>query len=123
MLQVTANDYWHYHYLLNEASPFKKKQVGEVMINNLLINTVIPLLFVYAQEQHNNVLKEKAIQWLQQLPKEKNNVTANWEAIGVQHQSAFDSQALLYLRKEYCLPKHCLQCAIGNSLLKKQLTS
>lgn len=123
MLQVTANDYWHYHYILNETSPFKKKQVGEVMINNLLINTVIPLLFVYAQEQHNNVLKEKAIQWLQQLPKEKNNVTANWEAIGVQHQSAFDSQALLYLRKEYCLQKHCLQCAIGNNLLKKQLTS
>lgn len=123
MLQVTANDYWHYHYLLNETSQFRKKQVGDVMINNLLINTVIPLLFVYAQEQHNNVLKEKAIQWLQQLPKEKNNVTANWEAIGVQHQSAFDSQALLYLRKEYCQPKHCLQCAIGNSLLKKQLTS
>lgn len=123
MLQVTANDYWHYHYLLNEKSSFRKKQVGEVMINNLLINTVIPLLFAYAQDQRNDVLKEKAIQWLQQLPKEKNNVTANWEAIGVQHQSAFDSQALLYLRKQYCLPKHCLQCAVGNSLLKKQLTS
>ena len=123
MLQVTANDYWHYHYTLNEISPFKKKQVGQVMVNNLLINTIIPLLFVYAQEQQNHSLKEKAIQWLQQLPKEKNSVTAHWEAIGVQHQSAFDSQALLYLKKEYCLPKHCLQCAIGSSLLKKQLTS
>lgn len=123
MLQVTANDYWHYHYTFNETSAFRKKQVGDVMINNLFINTVIPLLFVYAQEQHQQPLKEKAIQWLQQLPKEKNSVTANWEAIGVQHQSAFDSQALLYLKKEYCQQKHCLQCAIGNSLLKKQLTS
>lgn len=123
MLQVTANDYWHYHYTLNETSPFKKKQVGQVMINNLLINTVIPLLFVYAQEQHNHALKEKAILWLQQMPKEQNSITAKWEAIGVQHQSAFDSQALLYLKKEYCTAKHCLQCAIGNSVLKQQLTS
>ena len=123
MFQVTANDYWHYHYSFNEQSPFRKKQVGDVMINNLLINTVIPLLFVYAQEQHNLALKEKAIQWLQQLPKEKNNITAGWEAAGVQHQSAFDSQALLYLKKEYCQTKRCLQCAIGNNLLKKQLTS
>jgi hypothetical protein len=123
MFQVTANDYWYYHYSFNEQSPFRKKQVGDVMINNLLINTVIPLLFVYAQEQHNLALKEKAIQWLQQLPKEKNNITAGWEAAGVQHQSAFDSQALLYLKKEYCQTKRCLQCAIGNNLLKKQLTS
>ncbi|MFY7840867.1 MAG: DUF2851 family protein [Lacibacter sp.] len=123
MFTVTANDFWHYHYTLNEAGPFRKKQVGDVMINNLLINTVIPLLFVYAQEQHNSALKEKSIQWLQQLPKEKNSITTKWEAAEVQHQSAFDSQALLFLKKNYCDAKHCLQCAIGNSLLKNRLTS
>ncbi|TWI85108.1 uncharacterized protein DUF2851 [Lacibacter cauensis] len=123
MFDVTANDYWHYHYVLNEAASFRKKHVGEVMVTNLLINTIIPLLFVYAQEQHNNPLKEKAVQWLQQLPKEKNSITTKWEAVHVQHQSAFDSQALLYLKKTYCDSRHCLQCAIGNSLLKKQVTS
>ncbi|RXK59004.1 DUF2851 family protein [Lacibacter luteus] len=123
MFTVTANDFWHYHYTLNEAGSFRKKNVGDVMVNNLLINTVIPLLFVYAQEQHNRALKEKVLQWLQQLPKEKNSITAKWEAVDVVHQSAFDSQVLLFLKKNYCDAKHCLQCAIGNSLLKKQLTS
>jgi Protein of unknown function (DUF2851) len=123
MFSVTANDYWHYHYLLNEQSAFREKQLGKTMIDNLVINTVIPLLFVYAHEQHNQVAKEKAIEWLQQMPKEKNSITMQWEQAGAAHQSAFDSQALLYLKKNYCSAKRCLHCAVGNNILKKQLTS
>ena len=40
-----------------------------------------------------------------------------WERAGATHQSAFDSQALLNLKKNYCNEKRCLQCAIGNSIL------
>lgn len=123
MFSVTANDYWHYHYMLDEPSAFRKKQLGKTMVDNLLINTVIPLLFVYADEQHNERSKEKAIHWLQQMPKEKNSITQQWERAGAKHQSAFDSQALLYLKKNYCAAKRCLQCAVGNNILKKQLTS
>lgn len=123
MFTVTANDYWHYHYMLNEQSAFRKKQLGKTMIDNLLINTVIPLLFVYADEQHNERTKEKAIQWLQQMPKEKNSITQQWEQAGATHQSAFDSQALLFLKKNYCTAKRCLHCAVGNGILKMQLTS
>ncbi|MBP6687829.1 MAG: DUF2851 family protein [Lacibacter sp.] len=123
MFSVTANDYWHYHYVLNEPGAFRKKQLGKTMVNNLLINTVIPLLFVYAHDQHDEPTKEKAIQWLQQMPKEKNSITQQWEQAGATHQSAFDSQALLFLKKNYCNAKRCLQCAVGNSLLKMQTTS
>ena len=123
LMAVTANDYWHYHYLLDEPAEFKKKKLGKMMIENILINTIIPVLFAYAEQHANSKLKLKAVQWLQELPKEKNNITRQWENTGVLHSSAFDSQALLYLKKNYCNAKHCLSCAIGNSILKKQLTS
>ncbi len=123
MFAVTANDYWHYHYLLNEPASFRKKQLGKTMVDNLLINCVIPVLFVYAAEHNDEPAKEKAVEWLQQLKKEQNSITQQWEAIGVTHQSAFDSQALLYLKKNYCDAKQCLHCAVGNSLLKKTITS
>lgn len=119
LLAVTANDYWHYHYMINEPTGFRKKQLGNMMIENIIINTIIPVLFAYAQHHNNENLKQKAIQWLQQLPKEKNNITQKWEATGITHQTAFDSQALLYLKKNYCNKKLCLNCAIGNSILKK----
>lgn len=119
LLAVTANDYWHYHYTLTEPTGFRKKQMGKMMIENILINTIIPVLFAYAEHQEKTKLKQKAIQWLQELPKEKNSITQKWEAAGINHETAFDSQALLYLKKNYCNARHCLSCAVGNSILKK----
>src|SRR5688572_6523710 len=33
--EVTANDYWHYHYQFSETSPYKKKKVGVSMVDNI----------------------------------------------------------------------------------------
>jgi hypothetical protein len=90
-----------------------------MMIDNILINTVIPVLFVYGQAHNNEKLKQKAVKWLQQMPKENSSITKKWEEAGVLHHSAFDSQALLQLKKYYCNEKHCLSCAIGNAILKQ----
>ena len=46
-LDVTANDYWHYHYRFDEPSSFKKKSIGSDMIHNIIINTIVPVLFAY----------------------------------------------------------------------------
>ncbi len=118
MLQLTANDFWHTHYTLTDASAFKKKQLGTMMLENILINTIIPVLFAYGSYHKKEQIKQKAIQWLQQLPKEKNVITKKWEEVGVAHQSAFDSQALLHLKKNYCTQKNCIGCAVGNSIQK-----
>src|SRR5206468_7079532 len=40
--RVTANDYWLYHYLPDELSTYKKKNIGKTMIDNIIMNTVIP---------------------------------------------------------------------------------
>jgi hypothetical protein len=118
MLELTANDFWNTHYTLHEPSAHKPKHLGNTMVENILINTILPVLFSYGVIHQNETIKQKAIAWLQELPKEKNNITKNWEAAGVTHQSAFDSQALLFLKKNYCNAKKCLHCAVGNSLLK-----
>jgi hypothetical protein len=117
--QVTANDFWHRHYTLTIESSFREKQVGRQMANSLLINTVLPLLVFYAARNNDQPLQEKCMQWLMQLPKEKNAVTTFWEQAGVEHQNAFDSQALLQLKKAYCNELRCLSCAIGSAILRK----
>lgn len=119
MLNVTANDFWHTHYTLTEASPYRAKNLGTSMVNNLLINTIIPLLFEYAAEHGEQRVQQKAIEWLRQLPKENNRITRLWEESHTVHNNAHDSQALLYLKKNYCDAKRCLQCAVGNAILKR----
>lgn len=120
MFNITANDFWNTHYTLQETSPFKKKNAGVTMIDNILINTIIPMLFVFAAEHDAPKVQQKAIQWLQQIPKENNRITRLWEEAAAPHNNAFDSQALLYLKKEYCDGKRCLNCAVGNAVLKRQ---
>jgi hypothetical protein len=62
LLNVTANDYWHYHYIFDEETAFKKKNLGEQMIDNIIINTVVPILFAYGLYQNEPAFKDKALQ-------------------------------------------------------------
>jgi len=118
LLDVTANDYWHYHYVLDETSAFKIKRLGAQMVNNILINTIIPVLFSYGHHHKENEFKNRAIQWLEQIPAENNTITNGYTKLGMANKNAFDSQALIQLKNEYCNKKRCLYCAAGNSIIK-----
>ncbi len=120
LLEVTANDYWHYHYTFDEISAFKKKKLGGQMIDNILINTVVPVLFAYGHYHGENSFKDKALQWLEEIKAEKNSITHGFTSLRVANKNAFDSQALIQLKNEYCNKKRCLDCSVGNKLIRKQ---
>ncbi len=115
---VTANDYWHYHYRLEDVSSFKKKNLGASMINNIIINTVAPVLFAYGNYHSENKYKEKALLWLEQTRQEENSIAKGFQLLKVENKNAFDSQALIELKNQYCNNKRCLECGVGNSILK-----
>ncbi len=119
LLDVTANDYWHYHYVFDETTVFKKKKLGEQMIDNILINTIIPVLFAYGHYHNENQYKDKALQWLQQVKAEKNIITRGFMALQIENKTAVDSQALIQLKNEYCNKKRCLDCSVGNKLVRE----
>jgi hypothetical protein len=119
LFMVTANDYWHYHYRFDEGTPFRPKNVGKQMAENILINTVIPVLFAYGLYSKEESYKQKAIQWLYELPPEQNQITSQWQRSGIVHRCALDSQALIELTNHYCIHKRCLDCTVGNGVLKK----
>jgi Protein of unknown function (DUF2851) len=118
LLNVTANDYWHYHYTFDEPSTHKIKNLGVQMINNIIINTIVPVLFAYGHYHKDFQYKEKALKWFIQIEAEKNSIINRFSSLQIKAKSAFDSQALLQLKNEYCTKKRCLECAIGNKLLK-----
>jgi len=119
LLNVTANDYWHYHYMLDEQTVFKPKNLGESMAENIIINTVIPVLFAYGIYHKEQQWKDAAIAYATQLPPEQNAITKQWKTKNVSNENALDSQALTELKNNYCNHKHCLNCAVGNKILKR----
>ncbi|MDP4263135.1 MAG: DUF2851 family protein [Bacteroidota bacterium] len=116
-LDVTANDYWHYHYRFDEKSPFKKKKLGAVIIDTIIINTVIPVLFAYGNYHNDQKYKDKAVQWLEETSSESNSITKGFDRIGIKNKNAYDSQGLIELKNEYCDKRRCLECSIGNTIL------
>lgn len=119
MLALTANDYWHYHYVFDEETDYKVKKLGKQMIDNIIINTIVPILFSYGLYHDEEIFKEKAINWLEEISPEKNEITKGFEKLNYSNKSAFDSQAFIELKNEYCNHKLCLQCLIANSILNK----
>ncbi len=118
MFGSEVSGYWKSHYIFDKATVYKSRKLGKKSIHLILINTVVPFLFLYGKHHHQAGLQDKALKLLSETPPESNQIIKKFSDLGFTAQSAFDTQALLQLKKHYCDQKKCLQCAIGNAILK-----
>jgi hypothetical protein len=121
LFNVCASGYWDTHYRFNKPSKERGKELGETSVDALIINVVIPFLFVFGENQSKSNLKDRALDFLEKIPPEKNAIIENWQRLGIRVRSAFETQALLQLKNQHCDKKKCLNCLIGNKLIKTQL--
>ncbi len=120
LLQITSSDYWQTHYHLGKLTTKNYSHLGTDSANNLIINTVAPLLAAYSMQTDNDVFTTKAIRFFEQLPAENNQITRTWEEVGLPVKTAFDSQASIELYQSFCTPKKCLQCRVGKEILGRE---
>ena len=116
LLSVTVSEFWSTHYTFESSSKKSQKKLSKKFIDLLLINTIIPLQFVYQKYigKPDNALIFKMIRT---IPSEDNTIIQTFGELNIGSDSALSSQALLQLKKEYCDKKNCLKCAIGNKIL------
>lgn len=117
LFDVGVSVYWENHYQLDKVSPPKKKRLSKSFIDLLLINTVVPIQFAYAESQGKETT-ESLVKLMETIPPEKNIVIEKFANFGLQSKSAFETQSLLQLKNNYCAKSRCLQCAIGAQLLQ-----
>lgn len=117
LFKVALNDFWKTHYTFTSTSKRSNKQLTKSFIDLLIINTITPLKFVYLQNR-GEVNEGEIVNLIQQVSSEKNSIINHFLELGVKSKNAMESQALLTLKNNYCTKKQCLQCAIGNALLR-----
>jgi len=117
LLQINTSEYWETHYSFKAASKKRKKVLTKSFIDLLLINTIIPLRFIY-QKHIGKQNIELLLQLIQQIKPEKNSIIDKFNYLKIKTENALQTQALLQLKNEYCSKQKCLQCSIGNTLLK-----
>ena len=120
IFSVSVSDYWKTHYTFDEKSIFKEKVLGKSSVENIIINTVCPLLFFYGKTKQDENHIEKAVKWYYEIKPEKNNVTKLFEELSFKPKHAGHSQALIQLNSNYCSQKKCLQCSLGVFILSKK---
>jgi hypothetical protein len=119
LFRVKASEYWDTHYRFEKLSSDKvPRLIGEQGIDLLLINAVVPVLFSYGRLHQSDEFMTRAFDLLEALPPEQNATINKWKSLGIPVIDAFTSQALLHLKLSYCDHKKCLDCRIGNELLK-----
>ena len=118
LLKVNASEYWNNHYTFDNISNTKKKTLGKAKTRTIIINAIVPLYYFLSKKLNDDKWAKKAFGLLEKMPSEKNNIISKWKERGLKADTAYDSQALLELKKNFCTPKKCLLCPIGHHLLK-----
>ncbi len=116
--QLHIHPYWENHYRFDVESKPLSKSLGQTSIDILLLNSFVLFLFCYGKHNQQEYFINRSLKLLEKLPAEDNHIVTNFDSLGIKVSTAFDSQALLELKNCYCSHKKCLQCGIGNKILK-----
>ncbi|HNZ44075.1 MAG TPA: DUF2851 family protein [Bacteroidales bacterium] len=119
LFDLSCSTYWHNHYVFDKVSESSSKKPVKSTINLLIINTIVPFIFAYGKTKNDENYTEKALDFLAALPPEKNRYTERYTATGIIPQNAMQSQAMIQMFNDYCQPKKCLHCSIGDAILKQ----
>jgi hypothetical protein len=121
LLEVTASEYWSTHFQFDEkqekSSP---KSLGSNSIDNVIINTIAPVQFLYSHYQGTMDDQERALQLLSSVTAEDNKITSVWADTGWKAENAAQSQSLIQLFNSYCSNKRCLECSVGLNIIKRE---
>lgn len=110
--------YWENHYQADVRAPFMSKKLGTESKYSILINAVIPFLFIYARYRGLEQLQQRVLHWMEEIPAEKNRYTRMWTEFGVKSRHAGDSQGVIRLFEAYCEKGRCLDCVWGLRFLR-----
>jgi len=117
LFDEATSTYWETHYTFETTSKKSIKKLTKPFIDLLLINTIIPLKFLYLKSLGTNEISS-ALTIIANIKPEKNAIISKFNELNIKSNTAFETQALLQLKNDYCNKQLCLNCAIGKELIK-----
>jgi len=78
-----------------------------------LINTLTLFLFSYGKQHQQQHCISRSLKLLENLPAEQNNITEDFVTLGLKINNAFESQALLELKNNFCIIRKAFSAALA----------
>lgn len=120
ILQADVSEYWQVHYTFGKEGKRSSKKLSNAFQELLLLNTVIPIQYVFAKHKGSFDEMDRIVEMSTKLQVESNAITTLFQKEEVLLEHAFDSQAIIQLNKKYCVRNKCLSCAVGLAILNKK---
>jgi hypothetical protein len=124
LFNIEPEGYWSNHYHFGKISKGNYSKLGKQRINDIIINVIIPFVYLYSQVFSKDVLKKNILKYYasvkvnsdnevlrvmeEQLLK-KNHIAVNTPAI---------EQAVIQLHNFYCVRQKCDNCKIRTDMVK-----
>ncbi len=124
-----ADGYWRNHYRFGkEAKTSVKSLVGRTRAAEIVLNTLLPVLYGEYQKQGNALQQQEVLTLYATYPKGLTNDLANSVmnelfSNAYQVKSAMIEQGLIELHRSYCEHFRCEECAIGKVIFKPYASS
>ena len=121
LLDTTLQGYWSNHTCFGGTGTTGNGNMKPRQLDVIIINAVIPILYIYGKHRNENGLCAKAEELLYQLKSEENSIVRKWKEKGLSIECAADSQAILQLEKKYCRLRRCTDCRFAWYYIKEKL--
>ena len=117
VFDVTLTGFWATHFTFSTGEGCSPRALSRGSVDSLVINVALPLLYARAMMRGDTDGMNRCLEMLYDLPAENNAIVRLFQAAGVECGSAFESQALVELRREYCEKRKCIYCRWGHRML------
>ena len=120
LLSVEADEYWTKHFQFGKETILSHSiAMGGSSVDSLIVNVIVPILFAYYRFSGTQDKLESTVAMLEQLPFEDNKITRFFRDTPFPQETALDSQALIELLQRFCKEKRCIDCTVGEYIVRK----
>jgi hypothetical protein len=121
LLSVHRDDFWNHHYDFDQPTSKPMVALGSSRINELLVNTVVPVALLYARIFKDTQVREHTLNFYESFPPmQENSITRLMEKQLLRSQIPLDKaskqQGIIQLYKYYCTDVRCVDCEIGKAI-------
>jgi hypothetical protein len=116
--RIEPDEYWSRHYHFKGAAGKNGIRLGTARINEILVNSIVPTVLLYARIFKDQRVRANARSLLSFLPPlQENSITRLMETQltrgKIEMSSASRQQGVIQLFKLYCSSGRCSECKIG----------
>lgn len=125
LVEITPSIYWKTHYHFGKSSSKDFNTLGKSRGSEIVINVLLPLLFLYSKSLKNQNLYNKVVNFYLGLKYIENNSTIRVmkKQLDIKTTSTIEAQGIIHLHNNFCIKQLCSKCDIGKQIFTNDKVS